>query len=209
MNSRRCMWPPQPENNAPRQVSGWQMLLGCVRKESRSKAPIISGAVTTAVIKLLADADKAFDADRAAARSCIAQATALLRAEGKAEPPVRDSLASGRSGLAPWQVNRVKAYVEDNLDAPIQVGTLASISRLSRSYFSTAFKRSLGETLHAYLTRRRLARAQQLMLMTDRALSRIALDCGFCDQAHLSRVFRRTIGVPPNKWRRQRLADSM
>jgi AraC family transcriptional regulator len=99
--------------------------------------------------------------------------------------------------------------VEENLDAQIRVGTLATISRLSRSYFSVAFKRSLGETLHAYLTRRRVARAQELMLMTDQVLSQIALDCGFCDQPHLSRVFRRLIGVAPNKWRRQRLAESM
>jgi AraC family transcriptional regulator len=175
-----------------------------------AKAMIIPDSVTTAVIKLLADADKVFDADRAAARSCIAQATALLRAEGdQAEQTIRNSHASGRSGLAPWQINRVKIYVEENLDAQIRVGTLATISRLSRSYFSIAFKRSLGETLHAYLTRRRVARAQELMLMTDQVLSQIALDCGFCDQAHLSRVFRRLIGVAPNKWRRQRLADSM
>jgi transcriptional regulator GlxA family with amidase domain len=103
----------------------------------------------------------------------------------------------------------LKVYVEENLDAQIRISTLANISRLSRSYFSMAFKRSLGETLHTYLTRRRVARAQELMLVTDQVLSQIALDCGFCDQAHLSRVFRRLIGVAPNKWRRQRLADSM
>jgi AraC family transcriptional regulator len=175
-----------------------------------AKAVVIPDSVTAAVIKLLADADRVFDADRATARSCIAQATALLRAEGdKAEQTIRNSFASGRSGLAPWQINKVKTYVEENLDAQIRVSTLANISRLSRSYFSAAFKRSLGETLHDYLTRRRVARAQELMLVTDRVLSRIALDCGFCDQAHLSRVFRRLIGVAPNKWRRQKLADSM
>jgi AraC family transcriptional regulator len=173
-----------------------------------AKGVVIPGSITTAVIGLLVDADEAFDLDRAAARSCIAQATALLRAEGnKTEPAGEDSHASGRSGLAPWQINKVRNYLEEHLDAQIHVSTLARITRLSRSYFSLAFKRSIGETLHAYLTRRRVARAQELMLTTDQMLSHIALDCGFCDQAHLSRVFRRFIGVTPNQWRRQRLAD--
>jgi AraC family transcriptional regulator len=183
-------------------------LAGSTGAIGSAKSAVISGSLATAVIRLLIDADEVLDLDRAAARSCLAQATALLRAEGdRTEPIAGHSYASGRSGLAPWQLIKVRNYLEEHLDTQIQVGRLASITRLSRSYFSVAFKRSLGETLHAYLTRQRVARAQELMLKTDRVLSQIALDCGFCDQAHLSRVFRQLKGVTPNRWRRQRLAD--
>jgi AraC-like DNA-binding protein len=41
------------------------------------------------------------------------------------------------------------------------------------------------------------------MLSSGDALSRIALDCGMCDQAHFTRVFRRVVGVSPSVWRRQ------
>jgi AraC family transcriptional regulator len=167
----------------------------------------VPASVTAAVMRLLTDADKVLDADSVVARSCIARATALLQAEhDRREPALPHSEASGRSGLAPWQIRKVKEYVEENLDTPIRTHTLASISRLSASYFAVAFKRSFGETLHAYLSRRRVERAQEVMLTTDQVLSQIALDCGFCDQAHLSRMFRRMIGVAPNQWRRQRLA---
>jgi AraC family transcriptional regulator len=171
---------------------------------STSEAGFANAAVSAAVMKLLTDANEAIDADRDAAKSCIARATALLRAEYDGqEQAAPDASAPGGSGLAPWQVIKVKAYMEANLDRPIQVAELARICRLSGSYFPVAFKRRFGETVHACMNRRRVERAQDRMLNSGEALSRIALDCGFCDQAHLSRMFRRLIGVSPHRWRRQ------
>jgi AraC-like DNA-binding protein len=51
--------------------------------------------------------------------------------------------------------------------------------------------------------KRRIRRAQQLMLTSRLRLSQVALECGMCDQAHLSRTFRRIVGTNPNAWRRQ------
>jgi transcriptional regulator GlxA family with amidase domain len=157
-------------------------------------------------MKLLTDAGMMIDADRVAAKSCLAQATALLLADRARPQPVTTTDVVNRSGLTPWQISKVKAYVEDNLGTPIRVSALAALCRLSISYFSVAFKRSLGETVHSYLSRRRVARAQELILTTDEPLSRIALDCGFCDQAHLSRMFHRSVGLAPSRWRRESVA---
>jgi transcriptional regulator GlxA family with amidase domain len=41
------------------------------------------------------------------------------------------------------------------------------------------------------------------MLTTQDPLSQIALACGMADQAHLSKLFRRAVGEPPNTWRRR------
>jgi AraC family transcriptional regulator len=51
--------------------------------------------------------------------------------------------------------------------------------------------------------RQRMLRAQAIMASSEAPLSRIALECGMCDQAHFSHTFRRIIGVSPNVWRRQ------
>jgi AraC family transcriptional regulator len=169
-------------------------------------APVFPASVSATVMKLLTDAGMMIDADRVAAKYCIAQATALLLAERAGPEPGTTTDAINRSGLAPWQISKVKAYVDDNLGTPIRVSTLAALCRLSISYFSVAFKRSLGETVLSYLSRRRVARAQELILASGEPLSRIALDCGFCDQAHLSRMFHRIVGMAPNRWRRERMA---
>jgi AraC family transcriptional regulator len=155
--------------------------------------------------KLLDDASDALDRDRDAARSCLAQASALLRdqvvAGESAEPQPRPS--AGLSGLAPWQARHVRAHIEAHLDRPIRVAELAALCHLSVSYFSVAFRRSFGVSLCKLLASMRVERARTLMLSTGQPLSQIALACGFCDQAHLSRQFRQVTGSTPQGWRRE------
>jgi len=107
------------------------------------------------------------------------------------------------AGLAPWQASRAAAYVERQLETTIRVVDLARAARLSPSYFSRAFKTTFGLSPQKYVVERRLTRAKRIMLTTNEPLCGIAATCGFSDQAHLSRVFRRRIGAPPNAWRRE------
>jgi AraC-like DNA-binding protein len=125
-------------------------------------------------------------------------------------PPARTMAVSaatkpGRGGLAPWQVRRVATYMDGNLAASIQCEDLARVTRLSVSHFMRAFRDSFGAPPHAYLMRRRMERAQGLMLTTDTPLGQIALDCGLADQSHMTRLFRRLVGESPAAWRRARI----
>ena len=107
-----------------------------------------------------------------------------------------------RGGLAPWQIRRVTEYIEEHLASSIRLQDLAGIARLSHSHFCRAFKESLGYPAHAYVMRRRVQRAQGLMLTTAESLSQIAALCGMADQAHFCKLFRRLVGESPNAWRR-------
>lgn len=109
---------------------------------------------------------------------------------------------SGRPGLAPWQIRRVNAYIDTNLDGTIRNRDLAALARLSEFHFNVVFRNSTGESPHAYLMRRRMERAQGLMLSTRMPLCEIASECGLADQAHLTRLFRRLVGDSPAAWRR-------
>jgi AraC family transcriptional regulator len=114
-----------------------------------------------------------------------------------------------QGGLASWQAKRLRSYIEDKLDSPIRATDLAGVARLSTSYFFRAFRRTFGESPLAYVMRRRMLRAQHLMLASRVPLSQVAAECGMCDQAHFSRTFRRIYGINPMTWRRQRiLGDS-
>jgi AraC family transcriptional regulator len=107
-----------------------------------------------------------------------------------------------RGGLAPWQAKRVAAYVEDNIESNFRVADLAGVVQLSASHFFRAFRQSFGETPHAYITRQRMRRAL-FMLSSRKPIAQIALDCGMFDQSHFTRVFRKTVGINPGRWRRQ------
>lgn len=150
------------------------------------------------VAELLEDAARQVARDPDATRTRIAEAAMLL---GPLQPP---SGGETVRMLAPWQERSVRAYVEAHLDAPIRIETLAETARLSTRYFFRAFRGSFGMAPHAYVMRRRIDRAKQLLIAGDEALAGIAAACGFADQAHFSRVFARCAGVPPGTWRRLR-----
>jgi AraC family transcriptional regulator len=145
------------------------------------------------------------------AREYLLDAAALLRlrpsstiagADGYDAAPA--AVSPPRGGLAPWLVRKLTTYVEMHLDSAIATADLAALAKLSIFHFCRTFRESFNESPHSYVMRRRLERAQGLMLHTDASLGQIAIDCGFADQAHLNKVFRRIVGESPGAWRRAR-----
>jgi AraC family transcriptional regulator len=104
--------------------------------------------------------------------------------------------------LASWQLNRALELFETNIDRPIRLEVVADAVRLSVSRFSGAFRGSVGESPARYLRRRRVKKAQDMMLLTGESLATIAVECGFADQSHFTRIFSRMVGVSPAAWRR-------
>ena len=149
--------------------------------------------------KLLARARRELDSDREAAKASLVTASSILQSEIE-----RSSGANGsRPGaLAGWQIARVRAFIEENLDSNIDASALSAVAQRSRAHFSRSFKQAFGEPPHAYVIKRRLERACHLMVTTSESLSEIALSVGFSDQAHLCRLFQRAFGQSPSIWRR-------
>jgi AraC family transcriptional regulator len=136
------------------------------------------------------------------AAKCLQRAEAML--DGRHAQVVRTPATTARQGLAPWQVRRVLTYIDANLERSIKNKDLAAIARLSVFHFNVAFRNSVGNSPHEYIIRRRMERAQGLMLSTEMSLSEIAAECGLADQAHLTRLFHRVVGASPAAWRRAR-----
>ena len=159
--------------------------------------------ILPSLAKLLESVRKEFDADRDVAKALLVRAASLLRVEiDRQASDIDPQNKSG--GLASWQVRRLNVFIEARLDQPIRLKELSAISKLSTAYFSRAFKLTFRETPHAYIVRRRLERAEALMLTTGLLLSDIAARCGFADQAHLCRLFRQQYAKSPAAWRRER-----
>jgi AraC-like DNA-binding protein len=126
----------------------------------------------------------------------------VLRRYGDLEPDAE----RGRSGLAPWQLRRAYAFMEARLDGDTSIAELAQECRLSASHFARAFRQATGLPPHRWLLRRRVERAKELLSDGALPLAQVALACGFVDQSHLNRVFTRTEGHSPGRWRRLRSA---
>jgi AraC-like DNA-binding protein len=124
-----------------------------------------------------------------------ASAVALLQA-------LRDSPFDKRSSLAvPPGIRRAVQWLEEHVAERICLRTLADHARLSPRHFARCFRHNTGCTPHQYHLRVRLARARELMTRPQLPLAELAPTCGFCDQAHLGRHFRRAFGITPAAFR--------
>ncbi|MBV9572242.1 MAG: helix-turn-helix transcriptional regulator [Alphaproteobacteria bacterium] len=161
---------------------------------------VFESDIMSLAIALITEAELSLETNRATSKACLARAHALLSVRGDSNDAAPGSPEHG--GLAPWQKQRLKTYIELHMRFRIDMSDLTSIARLSTSHFARAFKKSFGAAPFAYIARTRVERAKRLMLETDLALSQIALECGMCDQSHFTRVFSRLVGQSPNRWRR-------
>jgi AraC family transcriptional regulator len=117
----------------------------------------------------------------------------------------RPAPRGGGCRLSRWQEARAKDMLRAGLGGQeVSIADVARACELSRSYFTTAFRQTVGQTPHQWLTARRLEQARQLMASTSLQLADIAAACGFADQSHFTRVFSRATGSPPARWRRDR-----
>ncbi|MDP3366960.1 MAG: AraC family transcriptional regulator, partial [Pseudomonas sp.] len=97
-----------------------------------------------------------------------------------------------------WQ--RLRDWLESRLDDPPTLEEIAAFCAMSPWQALRRFRQHTGLPPHQWLTQLRLQRALPLVLAGE-PLSEIALRLGFYDQAHFSRLFRRTYGLPPARLR--------
>lgn len=116
----------------------------------------------------------------------------------------RRQAASGKGGLASWQLRLAQDIMETSLNGEVRLADLAEACGLSVKHFARAFRVSCSVPPHRWLMQRRIERSQTMLLTTGRSLAEIAVACGFADQSHFTTTFRRHLGAAPGTWRRAR-----
>lgn len=96
---------------------------------------------------------------------------------------------------------RARDLADARFAEPLTVEDLARAAGLSRAHFSREFRRTFGESPHAYLLTRRLERAAALLRTTDRSVADICLSVGLRSIGSFTSSFTRTYGVPPTVYR--------
>ena len=102
----------------------------------------------------------------------------------------------------PLDLERLDAFILENLARRISVAELAQVACLSPSHFHAQFKDSVGLTPHQYLLKSRLDLAARLLRESGMPLIRIAEECGFSSQSALTNSMRRYLGLTPKRLRR-------
>ncbi|MDJ0600636.1 MAG: AraC family transcriptional regulator [Crocosphaera sp.] len=101
------------------------------------------------------------------------------------------------------QYKQVLDYIAINYGNNILLEDMVTQADLSPSHFSRLFKQTIGQSPYQFLMSYRIEQAKKMLDNPNALMIDIAMDCGFSDQAHFSRVFKKIEGVTPKKYRKK------
>jgi len=116
---------------------------------------------------------------------------------GRREAPLRKARLTGR------QLRRLGEYVDAHLDQPLRVASLARALLVSEGHLHRALKATTGSTPLAFVNRRRVERAAELLRTRGSGVQDVALAVGFASPSAFARVFREAMGRSPAEYRRE------
>lgn len=102
----------------------------------------------------------------------------------------------------PRWLRQVMSEVQERFNERLQLRTLAQNAGVDPSHLARTFHRHYGRPIGDYVARLRAQYVGQRVVQTSETLKMIALDAGFADQSHMSRVFKEISGVAPDEYRR-------
>jgi len=128
--------------------------------------------------------------------SYLATMISLLQRHGQQNP------AALRQGQEPLAAVRVREYLDAHFNENVTLDELAQLVGLTPFYLARCFQRTFGLPPHAYQVQRRIMHARRLIRLGVPLID-VADSCGFTDQSHLNRHFKKNMGITPGQYRRQ------
>lgn len=106
-----------------------------------------------------------------------------------------------KGGLSPKTINLVRDYMQENFHRQIYLSELAALAQLSEYHFCRMFKQSLAQTPQAYLLAIRIEQVKLRLSCGQLSLAEVSLQCGFANQSHMGRYFKKLVGISPRQYR--------
>jgi AraC family transcriptional regulator len=94
----------------------------------------------------------------------------------------------------------VEEYIDAHLDQKLALADLAAVAHMSEFHFARQFKQATGLPPHQFVILQRVERAKRLITDRQLSLAQVAVAVGFSDQSHLTRHFKRVVGVTPSRF---------
>jgi AraC family transcriptional regulator len=106
--------------------------------------------------------------------------------------------------LTPEQRTRAIEYIEECLGDGLTLTAIAKAAGVGTGRLIREFKKTMNIAPYEYVVRARVERATYLLTATDLSLAEVAVQCGFSNQQHMTRMVHRIAGRTPGAIRRER-----
>lgn len=100
------------------------------------------------------------------------------------------------------RMQEAATYIKDHCAESITLEEIAYKYSFTKEYFSTIFKETTGYGVNEYLNQMRIAKSINLLTTTSLSIMEISYQCGYNDSNYFSAVFKKIIGMPPQKFRK-------
>ena len=92
-------------------------------------------------------------------------------------------------------------YVQNHINAPIQIPDVAAHVNRSVSYVSKQFKKEMEQSLNDYINQKKIEESKTLLIYTDKTLSEISNYLCFSSQSYFQNLFKKYVGMTPMVYR--------
>ncbi|MGE6855960.1 helix-turn-helix domain-containing protein [Bacillus sp. FSL K6-2841] len=99
---------------------------------------------------------------------------------------------------------KTKQYIDQHSEEPLSLTSLSQMAGISANHYSELFKKHFNVSVTDYITKKRMARAKQLMAKGNAKLKDIALEIGYQDPYYFSRIFKKKTGMTPSTYMKSR-----
>ena len=114
---------------------------------------------------------------------------------------MRDYMSGQVLELRKGQMDRIRAFIRQNLSLPLTLSQIAQSVKMNPSYVSHFFRKESGIHLFEYIAQERVKRAQDLLRTTDWKIARISSEVGYEDQRYFCQVFKKQMGITATQYR--------
>lgn len=100
-------------------------------------------------------------------------------------------------------IEQIHSYILENISSPLSVESICSKFFVNRQKLHSLFKKHFNDSVKHFIITKRLEKAQDFLLNSDKSVEDIAYETGFSDYNYFIRVFRSSIGISPLQFRKK------
>ena len=110
--------------------------------------------------------------------------------------------ATPKADVKDDRIHLTLAYIRKHIGDRLDIEQLAENACMSKDHFIRVFKHETGETPNAFITKRKLEKAELTLVTTNMAVNRIADALGYDDYSYFNRIFKKNSGMTPQQYRK-------
>ncbi len=101
------------------------------------------------------------------------------------------------------RINKVLNYIQDNIEKSFQLKELSKIGNFSPFHFHRIISSFIGEPLNAYIKRKKLEKAAQLLRFSEQTITNISFGIGYESPSSFSSAFKKKFGISPSSYKKK------